>query len=764
MAKTQLFKILSMILVGVITVLVIAIFILMLTFDPNQYKPQISQLVEKNLGRTLNIAGDLKLTLFPWLGVTISQVSLGNAKGFEATEFARVNDAQVRVKLLPLLQKRVEIGAVQLEGVTLYLTRKPDGHNNWEDFARLGGKDAGTKDSQPLPNFEISSLELLHAKVVWDDQKGGTRYLFSEINLETSAVILKQPITVKLSAEVESNVIPFHSQIALNSQVTLDIDKNHYLLNPLSITTHLQGQNLPAALQTVTLNTQLEVDLNQQTLKVSPLTLQALEMTLTGEIQVRNLLNNIGIFGQLQLSEFNLQVLLQQFKLPVLPSDKLLKKVALETHFETDLAQLSLANLHLQIDDNQISLPQLQVNLPQQTLASEAISIQALGMTLTGQFKVQQLLTQPIVSGKVAVAPVNPPQVLAKLAEWNLKPTIVWPPYLKTVAVQTQFEAKAQELQLVNFNLQVEDNQLTMPKLAINLAQQTLSTEGVSLQGWGLNLHAKLQVQQLLKQPIATGELTLAPVNPQLVFKHLGQTPPSIPAPFTFNKVALQTKLSATAEEVILKELQLTIDEQRLNSAQLTWNRGKGTLTLDQFTMNALGLVLTGTLRADQLLTQTTLQGSLKLAEFNPRQLLPRLGQPVPNTTDTSVLKTLALETQLTGNFSKLTLDKLKIRLDNSQLQGSLNIQDFKTRAVAFTLNMDQFDADRYLPPTETKTGAPVSPPSKKTAGFPLDYLHALNLNGTLKVGKLKVAKLNLKDVNLMVSAKEGQIKVLPQK
>lgn len=763
MTKTQLFKMLSMVLIGVITMLVIALFILMLTFDPNQYKPQISQLVEKHLGRTLNIAGDLKLTLFPWLGVTISQVSLGNAKGFEATEFARVNNAQVRVKLLPLFQKRVEIGAVQLEGVALYLTRKPDGHNNWEDLTMLGRKNTDAKDSQPLPNFEISSLELLHAKMLWNDQQRGIRYLASEINLATSTVVLKQPITVKVSAAVESNVIPFRSQIGLNSQVTLDIENNYYRVDSLSMTTHLQGQNLPAALQTVILNTQVDVDLNQQTLKLSPLTLQASETTLNGEMQVHNLLSNIGISGQLRLAEVNLQALLQPLKLPALPSDKLLKKVAVETHFETDLTQLSFVNLRLQLDDNQVNLPKLQVNLPQQTLVSEAISIQALGMTLTGQFKVQHLLTQPVVSGKVAVAPVNPSQVFAKLADWNLKPTIVWQPYLKTVALQTQFEVQAQALQLVNFNLQVEDNQLTMPKLAINLAQQTLSTEGVFLQGWGLNLNAKLQVQQLFKQPIATGELTLAPVNPQLVFKQFGQAPPSIPAPFTFNKVALQTQLSATAEEVTLKELQLTIDEQRLNSTQLTWNRGKGTVTLDQFTLNALGLVLTGTLRADQLWTQTTLQGSLKLAECNPRQLLPRLGQPVPNTTDTSVLKTLALETQLTGSLSKLTLDKLKIRLDNSQLQGSLNIQDVKTRAVAFTLNMDQFDADRYLPPPETQTGAD-SPASKQIAGFPPDYLHALNLNGSLKVRKLKVAKLNLKDINLMVSAKEGQIKVLPQK
>jgi AsmA protein len=213
----------------------------------------------------------------------------------------------------------------------------------------------------------------------------------------------------------------------------------------------------------------------------------------------------------------------------------------------------------------------------------------------------------------------------------------------------------------------------------------------------------------------------------------------------------------------MLKELQLTIDEQRLKSSQLTWNRAKGTVTLDQFALNALGLVLTGTLRADQLWTQTTLQGSLQLAECNPRQLFSRFGQPVPTTTDTSVLKTLALETQLTGNLSKLTLEKLKIRLDNSQLQGSLNIPDFKTRAVGFSLNMDQFDADRYLPPPETQTGAD-SASSKNTTGIPLDYLHALNLNGSLKVGKLKVAKLELKNVNLMVSAKEGQIKVLPQK
>ncbi len=46
------------------------------TFDPNEYKGDIVELVKEKTGRTLNIEGDIRLTFFPKIGVGLGPTQL----------------------------------------------------------------------------------------------------------------------------------------------------------------------------------------------------------------------------------------------------------------------------------------------------------------------------------------------------------------------------------------------------------------------------------------------------------------------------------------------------------------------------------------------------------------------------------------------------------------------------------------------------------------------------------------------------------------
>ena len=50
------------------------------TFDPNEYKVDITRIVAERTGRTLSIDGDLQLTFFPKVGVTLGGTSTRRAK------------------------------------------------------------------------------------------------------------------------------------------------------------------------------------------------------------------------------------------------------------------------------------------------------------------------------------------------------------------------------------------------------------------------------------------------------------------------------------------------------------------------------------------------------------------------------------------------------------------------------------------------------------------------------------------------------------
>ncbi|HAI70286.1 MAG TPA: hypothetical protein DCM38_12730, partial [Gammaproteobacteria bacterium] len=99
----------------------------------------------------------------------------------------------------------------------------------------------------------------------------------------------------------------------------------------------------------------------------------------------------------------------------VLPSDKILKTVSLETQFQGSFTGINIMNLHLMVDDNHLKIPQLNIDLDKQTLNLESLSLQAIGLNLNGQANVTQLFKQPSVKGQIALVPFNPRQVLKRL-------------------------------------------------------------------------------------------------------------------------------------------------------------------------------------------------------------------------------------------------------------------------------------------------------------------------------------------------------------
>ncbi len=730
-------------------------------FDPNDYKPQISQYVQDLTGRILVLEGDLKLSWFPWLGIEVNQARLSNAKGFADPTFAQLETAQVRVNVLALLQQRIEIDAVQLTGVTLFLTRTKEGHTNWEDFLKLGGTSDKTSSVSLPQQVKIGGIILQNAKVVWEDLAQHQHHIFSQVGLDTSPITFTPaPISFKLNAHWKSRTLLLNGQIGLSGQLSLDLDKNLYRVKSLHLSTNLKGDKIPPTLQPMTFQTDVnvEVDVNQQSLTFSSLQFQFWETILRGEVQIHKMFSNPGVSGQLQLAELKLPQLFKRLHLAptsLTTYEKMFKTMAFEIRFQANPTELTFTQLRLQLDDNQVTIPHLTVNFKQPELQAKDIVIHALGMTLQAQLRIQNLFTQPAASGKLSMASVKPSQVLSKLANLNVKISQQWPDFLKTVALETQFAGNAKEWTFENVTLQLDDNRFQTSKLFLNVAQQTLETKALSLQLWGIPLQTQFQVKQLFQSPTLSGKVTVATFNPQPILKRLGYILPSLSPPFTLMKAGLQVQIATTDNEVKLTNLQLSIDDQQLNSSQVTFNWVTDGLTLEQVTLHVLGLTVHSHLQLTQVSSAPTFQGTFELAEANPRQFLQRLGQPIPTTADPKVLNTVTLETQVQGDLSKLVLDKLKIRLDNSQLQGSLRIQEFNRPVVMFDLNIDGFEVDRYLPPKSSavkKGKSALSPSSQKTVS-PLDYLRSLTLQGKLTVNHLNVVQIKIKDVNLTVSS-----------
>lgn len=159
------------------------------------------------------------------------------------------------------------------------------------------------------------------------------------------------------------------------------------------------------------------------------------------------------------------------------------------------------------------------------------------------------------------------------------------------------------------------------------------------------------------------------------------------------------------------------------------------------------------------------LSGPITIAAFNPRTLLKTLGQDGIKTSDPKVLSSAALSARYSGTFKSARFEDLKLKLDDSNLAGTLAVRDFATQALEFALKLDRIDADRYLAPSPPKSAEPAATPTSSSdlnaTEIPVAALEQLNASGTLDVGELKIKGANLRNVRMKIDGPKGAAKIV---
>jgi len=229
------------------------------TFDPNEYKVDITRIVAERTGRTLSIDGDLQLTFFPKVGVTLGGTSLSE-RGSEA-EFAGVDDLRVALAFLPLLTGHVVIDEVVLDGLRANVVKRADGTINIDDLTSLEQMDDGVRTDQggtkkqdaqsgdtdqtqaaadaddasdrPPVKLDIEGVRIINAAFTWEDEKAKTRYEVSDFEFETGRIAQGVPTKFKYSAVVRSNQPRMELRTRASGTLVSDVDKQVFRIDSL---------------------------------------------------------------------------------------------------------------------------------------------------------------------------------------------------------------------------------------------------------------------------------------------------------------------------------------------------------------------------------------------------------------------------------------------------------------------------------------------------------------------------------------------------
>ena len=212
---------------------------------------------------------------------------------------------------------------------------------------------------------------------------------------------------------------------------------------------------------------------------------------------------------------------------------------------------------------------------------------------------------------------------------------------------------------------------------------------------------------------------------------------------FTGDKLTLNAKLDSAFGNIVasLALFDLAGNPQSFKSSALT-------LALDmkqpeQAFKITLGSPVTGNFEQQQLnLSNLTLAVNVT-------------GDQLPNKSINSEMKG---SVQIDGSRQSVQAN-LAGGLLQSLVKAKLAVNGFQDPAIRFDIDVDQFDADLYLP---KKAASVAIKPSPTEQPLELADLKNLNLEGGLRIGVLKIANAKLSQVRLDVKAHNGLITISP--
>ncbi len=220
------------ILAGLFVVTIIGIVVVVSTLDVNQYKGEITQVVEDTTGRKLIIDGDIgfKISLIPT--VVIEDVKFANASWGSKPDMVTLGKFEVQVSLMPLLSGNIQVNRVILLAPEILLETDKKGKGNWVlDIEKAKEKAPPSSESDmPLPAIVVNEVHIENARITYKDGVTGKETTVVIENIETRSDSFDDPLSLLVKVVYQEIPIKIEgslgsvNQLMANDKYPVDLD------------------------------------------------------------------------------------------------------------------------------------------------------------------------------------------------------------------------------------------------------------------------------------------------------------------------------------------------------------------------------------------------------------------------------------------------------------------------------------------------------------------------------------------------------------
>ena len=206
--------------------LIIALYILLSTYDYNSLKPQIERAVKDETGRELVLGGQINLRLGLSPALVVENLVFKNAPWGSRPDMMSLKRLEIRVALLPLIVGHADIKRFVLIEPDILIETDRSGRSNLafktekEREKKTGGKGPPAEAKLRLPALTVAEVKIERGHVTYRDGKSDRVYAFAIDTMEADASGAESPVRLKMEATWKSKAFKIDGTIGSWSALT----------------------------------------------------------------------------------------------------------------------------------------------------------------------------------------------------------------------------------------------------------------------------------------------------------------------------------------------------------------------------------------------------------------------------------------------------------------------------------------------------------------------------------------------------------------
>ncbi|AOY90025.1 cell envelope biogenesis protein AsmA [Marinobacter salinus] len=349
--------------VALIILAVVTVAIAMAVINPNDYKPQIEQAVEKQTNLDLVLDGDIGWSFIP-LGLELNNVEAN----LEGSRFVALEQLVAQIDFWSLIAMSPQVDTFVLNGLDARLEVNEQGEGNWtrimpeptgdagqpaatEQAPATETADAGTGGA-PL-NFNVDNVQISNAQVHYTDKSTGQDVTLENLAVNASDITLGSEFPLDISFRVETAKPAFQVDGSISARLAANEALNDFAVSGLKAVFDMSGEPFGGKSATAELGGSAKANLENETATLSGFSASLANLSLTTDLNITGFGDKPAVSGKIDIGEFSLKKLLSNLGQPAIETSDpdALSALAFSTSIGGPAGKPELTGLTLKLDD-----------------------------------------------------------------------------------------------------------------------------------------------------------------------------------------------------------------------------------------------------------------------------------------------------------------------------------------------------------------------------------------------------------------------------